>query len=135
MRISKPIKILIGLLTAGVLILPVIIFLSMQVTTFKTLALFDSLAPSYNFLLVITRLILFIPICWFFLLIGLGIFYLIHIYANKSGNVFIRVLFAVGMFILPFFVMVVYYFVYILPENPSAWALAPDGAIPQHYVF
>ncbi len=126
MRISKPIKILIGLLTAWIFIYPFLFFFAWLFFVFGIASASNSTNSGYGFIPIIAFPIFFILVCSAFIQLGLQLFYFIHIILNKSGNDVVRVVFAIGMFLLQFIAMPIYYFVYILPENPPAWALAPS---------
>ena len=53
----------------------------------------------------------------------LVIFYIAHIITNRAAPGLGRILFAVGIFLVPGVVMAVYFLLYILPEQPAPWAL------------
>jgi len=53
----------------------------------------------------------------------LVVFYISHIITNHAAPGLGRILFAVGLFLLPGVVMAVYFLLYILPEEPHPWAL------------
>lgn len=53
----------------------------------------------------------------------LVVFYLAHIVTNHAAPGLGRILFAIGIFLVPVAVMAVYFLLYILPEEPPAWAL------------
>lgn len=53
----------------------------------------------------------------------LVVFYIAHIITNHAAPGLGRIVFAVGIFLVPVAVMVVYFLLYILPEEPPAWAL------------
>jgi len=53
----------------------------------------------------------------------LVVFYLAHIVTNHAAPGLGRILFAVGIFLVPGIVMALYFLLYILPEKPPPWAL------------
>ena len=53
----------------------------------------------------------------------LVVFYISHIITNHAAPGLGRILFAVGIFLVPGVVMAVYFLLYILPEEPPPWAL------------
>jgi hypothetical protein len=53
----------------------------------------------------------------------LVVFYISHIITNHAVPGLARILFVVGTFLVPVVVMAVYFFIYILPEEPRPWAL------------
>ncbi len=50
-------------------------------------------------------------------------FYLLHLVTNHAAPVLVRLLFAVGFVLVPILIMAFYFSLYILPEQPPAWAL------------
>ncbi|MDH3943625.1 MAG: hypothetical protein OEV06_06000 [Anaerolineae bacterium] len=60
-----------------------------------------------------------------FLQFGLMIFYIAHIVKNKPAAELLLIILAVGTYIMPYLAMPVYYFIYIWPDDPPDWALAP----------
>jgi hypothetical protein len=126
MRISKPVKILIGLLTGWIFIYPFLFFFIWLFFVFGIAAASNSTNTGYQIVPIVALSIFFIIGCSAFIQIGLQLFYFIHIILNKSGNDVVRVVFAIGMFLLLYITMPIYYFVYILPDNPPVWALTPS---------
>ena len=59
---------------------------------------------------------------------GLSGFYLAHVIKNKAASDVLRIIFGVGVFYLPFIAMPFYYFVYVWPDSPPAWALETNRA-------
>ena len=53
----------------------------------------------------------------------LVVFYLAHIVTNRAAPGLGRILFAVGIFLVPGIFMAAYSLLYILPEQPPPWAL------------
>ncbi len=130
MKLSKPAKIIIGLVTAWVMVTQFLFFgilflFILGLATGNNPAqvnpnVFPAYLPAYfsPFFLVL---------CSSFLQIGLQAFYIIHVILNKSGGDVIRSVLAVGIFIFAIIAMPVYYFIFILPDNPPQWALASSG--------
>ncbi len=124
MKLSKPIKIIIGLLTAYVMISP---FIYIGIWFY---AIFSMNTMDYNYFPDVSTLstgilpIFFLITCSAFLHIGIQIFYIAHVILNKAGGDIIRVILGIGMFLFAFLAMPVYFFIFILPENPPTWALA-----------
>ncbi len=127
MRLSKAVKIIIGLLTAWVVITPFIFFGLWFFFVFSVGSMENSsqlnpyLNPAFFSAFFIPFLLV---ICTSFLQIGLQAFYLVHIILNKSGGDVLRSVLGVGVLILAVIALPVYYFIFILPENPPQWALA-----------
>ena len=130
MKINKPIKILIGLATIWVaffLILFWLIFFALQFyaiyvgmtgtdTDFQQTSIIFS-----GFFLIVFPLLF--PT--YFLKMGLLAFYLTHVIKNNQALEMLRVVLGVGSFFFTFIAMPIYYLLYIWPENPPSWALAP----------
>lgn len=52
--------------------------------------------------------------------------YMIHVIKNTTGSDTIRIILALGIFILPFIAMPVYYYLYIWLDEPPKWAKKPE---------
>ncbi len=133
MKLSKPLKIIIGLLTAWVVVAP---FLYMAIWFFFIFGVSSFENPAQvntNFYPAISAAF-FIPfvliMCSSILQLGLQGFYIIHVILNKTGGDVIRAVLGVGMFILAIIALPVYYFIFILPDNPPQWALAANPSQP-----
>ncbi len=127
MKLNKPLKILIGILTAWVVLYPFLFFFVWLFFVF----LFSSseFQPESNdYIFGLGFIFGFIMIiCSSLLNFGLQGFYIIHVILNKRGNDLIRAILGVGFLFLAIIAMPVYFFVYILPENPPSWALAQNS--------
>jgi len=128
MRISKPIKILLGFLTAWVAIYPLAIIVTWFSFMFIAIGAVEYQAAPENLVFPAIFLPIFILImCSSVLQISLTAFYLTHVILNKTGNDIIRVLLGISVFFFPYLGMPIYYFVYVLPANPPTWALAVNS--------
>jgi hypothetical protein len=128
MKISLPVKIIIGLLTAWVVIAP-FLYIIMWFSYIFSFSTTEYLTPSEVQTYVNDFATKFIPIffliiCSSVLSIGLHAFYITHIILNKAGADVYRVIFGIGIIFLAFLAMPIYYFIYVLPHNPPQWALA-----------
>lgn len=130
MKISIPAKIILGILTTWIVISPFLLFGLWFFFIFSFAATAENQAqPSPNAFVAF-----FFPIFGLILLtglihIGLQIFYLVHIILNKAGNDVVRIILGVGLFIFSVIAMPIYYFVYILPENPPQWARISNSGV------
>ncbi len=128
MTLTQPIKILLGLATAWVVVYP-LIFMCVWLVSFIGMSVPVAMAesggdPSAAPLLIFPLFAVIFPLhfCTIFLIIGLEIFYLIHVVKNDRADDAVRVLLGVGNFFLPFIAMPVYYYAYIWLETPPQWA-------------
>ena len=123
MKLNKIWKAIIGLFSLWVAIIP---FLAV-VTVFSYIPIVmtteQSLPIELPFAFYGFMIMMFLLTISSFLQMCLSVFYLTHIILNKKGIEILRILFGVGTFLLPYVVLPVYYFIYILPENPPEWAL------------
>jgi hypothetical protein len=55
--------------------------------------------------------------------LALLVFYIIHLLKNTAPSEVTRVILGVGMFLLPYVAMPVYYILYIWLDQPPAWAI------------
>jgi len=129
MKLKKPIKILLGFLTAWVVIAPFLGIVVWFSSMFMAIGAVEYQAAPEDLVFPAVFLSVFLPfiliiLCTSFLQFGLSVFYLTHVILNKTGNDIIRVVLGVSVFIIPYIGLPVYYFIYILPENPPKWARA-----------
>jgi len=123
MKLSKLLKVLVGVLTAWVVIAPLLLGgLWFFMLPFMALANQNYGDPGPIFFMLF-GIFMFVAMLTAFLRSGMGIFYLTHVILNREGNDTARVLLGVGAFFLPFIAMPFYFFLYIWPEQPPAWAL------------
>jgi hypothetical protein len=127
MQISKPVKIIIGLFTAWIILSP-FLFLGAWLIFVISLAVTPGQSqPNPNVLAWLILPGIFLIICTSILHLGLQAFYLVHIILNNAGVEVVRVILGLGMILLPYLAMPVYYFIYILPDRPPAWALGTNA--------
>ncbi len=120
MKLSKSLKVLIGLVTTWVVLYPLALCV-LWFTMFPLMMISGSEPDPFFFMLF--GIFMLISIASSFIQWGMTIFYLTHIILNREGSDMARVLLGVGAFTLPFLAMPFYYFIYIWPEQPPAWAL------------
>ncbi len=122
---NNALKIIIGLLTAWVVVVPVLAFLAYFGFIFSIISQ-ASQYPYYEpaFPPLFLLIMLFI-MCSAFSLVGLQGFYIVHNIVNKTGSDILRAVLGLGIFFLPFIGLPIYYFIYILPKTLPDWALAP----------
>jgi hypothetical protein len=128
MKLSRSSKIVAGLATGAYVLLPLVfipawIFFVMLIASSSE---YGGEPPP--FLIFSTFSVIFPLICLINILhLGLITFYLVHIIRNNAGSDTGRILSGVGLFIMPWLAMPVYYFLYVWPETPPVWAspLAP----------
>lgn len=128
MTIAQPVRTLLGIATAWVSAYP-LIFMCVWLVSFVGMSVpimaaesggEPSAAPLLFFpLFAVVALLHFGTIL---LLVGLEVFYLIHVIKNDKADDAARILLGVGNFFLPFVAMPVYYYAYIWRETPPAWA-------------
>lgn len=125
MKLSKWLKVLLGLVTAWVVFAPVL-FMGMWLVMLPLIVLADQRTgePGPVFFMIF-GIFMFIAMLSAFIRWGMSAFYLTHVILNREGNDTARVLLGLGSFILPFIAMPFYYFVYVWPEQPPAWAMRP----------
>jgi hypothetical protein len=126
MNVSKPVKILVGFLTALAVLFPFVIApVFMMFFMFSSgFPFFDpqSISNPYDFQkTMFPMMMVFYPLmmCFSLVQLGLQIFYIIHEIKNKALNDTYRILFAIGTFLLPFVAMPIYFFVYLWKDKPQ----------------
>jgi hypothetical protein len=130
MRLSKPVKIIIGLLTAWVVISPFLYFGVWFFFIFGIATVNNQVQNNPAFLPAIFFPVFFLVTCSSIMQIGLQAFYIGHIILNKTGGDVTRVVLGVGIFLFAIIALPVYYFIYIFPDNPPQWALATHSDQP-----
>ena len=112
MNISKPVKILISVLTVfAVLFLFFIIFF---IFSFSLAFFTHQSVPNPN---DIDAIVIFTSVLYT-LMLGLQIFYIIHEIRNKALTHTFRILFVIGTFLLPYIAMPIYLFGYLWEDSP-----------------
>lgn len=123
MKLSKPVKILIGAGTGIYALFPLFLFFIWLLAVFTILVTSNYQGePSPIFFVLFS--LMFPAICLVNLLhLALVSFYITHMIKNNTANETLRVLLALGLFFLPWLAMPVYLLIYILPSQPPEWAL------------
>jgi hypothetical protein len=123
MKYSRNAKIFVGIATLLMALFPFLVLLMAFLPIFLTFpAMLNNVEPDPTFLAPMF-LIFPVMICFSFLFLGMQVFYVIEIIKNRKGSELIRILVAIGLYLLPYFAMPIYFFIYILPETPPDWAL------------
>ncbi len=126
MNISKPVKILVGILTAfGILfpfvIMPVFMMGFMFSSGFPFMDHQSFTNPGDLQKTMFPFMMVFYPLmmCFSLVQLGLQIFYVIHAIKNKTLSDTYRILFAIGAFLLPYIAMPVYFIAYLWKDQPQ----------------
>ena len=125
MKLSKPLKVVIGIgtgiTTLWPLLLPLLwIFFILSVP----LSDFES---SRSFPLPFAVFALAFPLIMVasFVQIGLQVFYWSHIILNKTASDASKIIFGIGSFMFPWLAMPVYFFMHVLPDKEQGDSPAP----------
>ena len=120
MKISKPIKILIGCLTTLTILIPFVILPAVMMyfmfsVGFPFLSSSASVGPNDFEKTFMPFMLVFYPsmMCYSFVQLGLQIVYIIHQVKNKTLSDTFRVLFIIGNFFMPFIAMPIYFIAYM----------------------
>lgn len=134
MNFSKPLKVIIGILTLFVMFFPIVIPIIMLLWVFSaSLPLSETQTiPEAE---VVGKIML--PMLLYFAVmagyaisqLGLQIFYIIHAIKNRVATETNRILFVLGVFFLPFVAMPIYYIIYVWKDTPAE-AAAYLGKLP-----
>ena len=127
MKISKPIKILIGAITATVALYPFLIgpaFVALFMFMGPGFPFYDprmTTSPEYMTRFMPTFLLIFLPImmCSTLLQLALQVFYLALVIKDKHLTDVTRILFALAMFFMPFVGMPLYFIAYFWGDSPQ----------------
>ena len=131
MKISKLIKVLVGIATALVAVIPFLVApLAMMVVVlipgFPFLDSQSGLSPEFMVRMFTLSFVVFMPMmtCVGFAQLALQVFYIVHLIKEARLTDVSRVLFALGVFFMPYLLMPIYFFLYVWGEagqesNPS----------------
>jgi len=117
MKLSKSVKIIIGIATLWLIIYPIIFVVAIFAMPMASYHLEESSFPLFA---AIVPLHCFTAI----LSMGLIIFYIIHAIKNTIASDIMRVVLLIGIFFMPFIAMPVYFLLFVWMDNPPRWAMA-----------
>lgn len=125
MNLSKTQKTLVGAATLWVSVVPLVGMLGWFAVVLATIFQMEMSQGTGEpvFLLVGMPVFFGLIFCSMVLYFPLLIFYIVHLIRNQNGSDTLRIVVGVGLWILPFVAMLVYFFTYIFPDVPPAWAL------------
>ncbi len=120
MKLSKPVKIVVAAGTAWIILYLIFALLRWASALTGIGFLRDLEAPISAVILSL----FFVGLQWFTIIVHLALvgFYLVHIARNASASDELRVIFSMGIFVLPYLAMPVYYYLFIWRDQPPAWA-------------
>ena len=128
MKLSQPLKILVGIATLWVVIYPLLMFVTwLMLMALVPLAGGRGNAPGPLFFLIF-GIYMFIAIGGSLFRLVLQLFDLSHIILSRAGNDTARVLLGIGCVVLPLVALPFTYFLYVLPQRPPEWALSRPPA-------
>ena len=130
MQISKPLKILVGIGTLWYVIFPFVYIGVIFLVMFGMLGLAANLEENAAPLFMLP-FFLIIPLFFLTILvyIALMVFYIIHLVKNKEGSEIARIFLGIGFFFLNSIAMPFYFFLYVWPDTPPAWALEKQAPV------
>lgn len=125
MKLSQPVKILVGVATLLMFLFPLVF---VGVWFLMMFSMFLGTIREELFLLTffLPMMIIF-PLQFLMLILQLGlkVFYLTHVIKNKTGSESARVILGLTVFYLPYIGMPIYYFMYIWPDQSPDLAPTP----------
>jgi hypothetical protein len=140
MQLSKPIKILVGLITFGTVSLPllmVVMFVLMALFIILAgqipeLQLFDSSWGNEGVPIMAMMAFYLATICFTFSQLMLQVFYIVHAIMNKQVTDTVRILVVLAVFFVPIFAMPLYFAIGIWFAKAEAPAIStqPPGDVP-----
>jgi hypothetical protein len=131
MNLSKPIKIIIGILTLFAVLFPFVIVPAFWFLSIFNLGLLGMDAPSSanseEALKAMLPFFGFVAVMMAYSLthFGLEIFYIIHEIKNKAVSETNRILFVLGTFFLPYVAMPIYYILHVWRDTPAEGESTP----------
>ena len=125
MRLSTPLKAIVGIATGVFVLLPVMGF-ALMLVTFLSVSRYEAQGITPPDFFQFGGGAFFAAICVVILLqYPLIAFYVAHIIMNSAANDVARVVLALGVFFVPYVIMPIYFILSILMPNPPSWALKP----------
>ena len=124
MKLDKPIKLLVGAGTAWLILYP-LLFIAIWLSTMAGI-MFSNLTESSFFMFSIFDFIFPAHCLTMVIQVALMGFYLFHIIKNTLASDVIRAILGVGVFIMPFIAMPIYYYFFIWRNSPPEWALSKE---------
>jgi outer membrane protein assembly factor BamB len=124
-KLNKPLKILVAVGTAWLILYP-LLFIAVWFSMMSGFLFADGPEPPVFISSLFSLIFPFhcLTIILQFALMG---FYLFHVIKNTAASDVVRVVFGVGTFFMPYIAMPVYYFLFIWREHPPEWALAKEA--------
>lgn len=124
MKLNKTWKIIIGIFTAFMSMMPIFFFIGIMVFMMSSIGFVDNSRNEPPTALIYLMLFgFFAQFFWIFLRLGLIAFYQVHVILNDTGSKTFRILLSLGNFFVPYISMPIYYFIYIFPDEIPNWAL------------
>jgi hypothetical protein len=133
MKISKAVKILVGVLTLLVVLIPFVIMPAvMMFMVFGSGFTFldpQSVPSPYDVEALLPVMMVFYPLmmCYSFGQMGLQVFYVIHEIKNMAMTDTFRILFVIGTFFLPYIAMPIYFIAYLWKDRPQEAQIVRDS--------
>ena len=127
MTLTKPIKILIGILTLLIIVVPLVIIPLMWGFSMLSGLMLAAEAEKYEVLLMTVVMFLAMPLFMLypFVQLALQVFYIIHEVKHKTLTETPRILFILGSYFLPFITLPVYFVMHIWRDGPKPAVEAP----------
>lgn len=125
MNLSKTQKILLGIATLWVSIVPFVAMLGWFAVAILGIIQAETTHNADDPILIWVAAPIFFGIffCSMVLYIPLLVFYIIHLIRNRNSSDTLRMVMGVGLWLLPFVAMPVYFFTCIFPPAPPDWVL------------
>jgi len=122
MVLRKPVKILVGVGTAWIILYPILFIAGwfLMVTGF----MFGESTELPYFLPTLFPLIFPLHCLTILIQFALMGFYLYHVIKNTTASEVLRVILGIGTFFMPYIAMPIYYYLYIWREDPLDWSVA-----------
>ncbi len=126
LKLSKPIKVLVGVGTAWLILYP-LLFIVVWFTMFRGFMSLGEEAGPPAFITSLFPAILPLHCLTIIIQFALMAFYLFHVIKNNAGSDVLRVILGIGVFFMPYVAMPIYFFLYIWPQQPPRWASAEES--------
>ncbi|MFC2046158.1 hypothetical protein ACFLTC_01380 [Chloroflexota bacterium] len=126
MKLNRPLRIAIGFATVWQALYP-LLFLAVWLSMVPGMVDFElapATAPEESIPFFPVAFLAIIPLHCLTMVLQIGLmgFYLAHIIKNTAASETLRIILGIGVFLMPFVAMPVYYYLYIWSDEPPEWA-------------
>ncbi len=118
MRVSQPVRKIVGIATAWDVLNPIVFILFLLILPWDLITFDPALFFASNLVVLGLVLLALTGVIH----IALLVYYLIHVVKNAAAEESVRIVLGLGFFFMSYIAMPLYYYLYIWRESPPDWA-------------